>query len=134
MSNILNRIIQMEKALHALMQQFESESTTVENQMESSLVQCPLLPPKPDIHYAGDKIELIRVILSLSLLGRFVDGKGNLLPACKVFQFFGECLGMNLSKYLKDVGRTKQECTSMETQTEIFREMEKAIRKYFEEK
>lgn len=133
MKKNLNRIITLVKALNALVMEIES-SKTVENQMETSKVQCPLLPPKPDIRYAGDKIELIRILLSLCLQDRFKDSNGNRQPDYKVFQFFGECLGMDLSNYLKALDRTKQEGTSMETQTGIFKKMEEVIRKYFEEK
>lgn len=132
----LNRVITLIKALNALVMEFESQATTVENQVETPQVLCPLLPPKPDIRYAGEKIELIRVLLSLCLLGRFEDSKSKRLPACKVFQIFGHLLGEDWGngKYLNALGRTKQECTSMDTQTKIFKEMEEAIRKYFEEK
>lgn len=136
MKTIFSQTVKSEKTLRVVVMEVENESTTVENQVETPQVLCPLLPPKPDIRYAGEKIELIRVLLSLCLLGRFEDSKSKRLPACKVFQIFGHLLGEDWGngKYLNALGRTKQECTSMDTQTKIFKEMEEAIRKYFEEK
>ena len=132
MKEILKRIIELEKALHTLVMQVENLSLTDENQVDIPRFKCPLLPPEPDIHFKGDKIELIRVLLSLCLLGRFVDSKGKRIPDYKVFQAFGQWLDIDLTTYLKDLDRTKQENTSMKTQTGIFKKMKEAILKYFD--
>lgn len=132
MKEQFKRIIELEKALHALVMQVENQSLTDESQVDISRFKCPLLPPEPDIHFKGDKIELIRVLLSLCLLGRFVDSKGKQVPNCKVFQAFGQWLDIDLTTYLKDLDRTKQQNTSMKTQTGIFQKMKEAILQYFD--
>lgn len=132
MQDLLKRIIDLEKALHTMVMQVENQSFTDESQVDIPRFKCPLLPPEQDIHFEGDKIELIRVILSLCLLDRFVDGKGKRVPNCKVFQAFGQWLNIDLTTYLKDLDRTKQQNTSMKTQTGIFKKMKEAILKYFD--
>ena len=132
MKEQFKRIIELEKALHAMVMQVENQSLTDESQVDISRFKCPLLPPEPDIHFKGDKIELIRVLLSLCLLGRFVDSKGRRVPNCKVFQAFGQWLDIDLTTYLKDLDRTKQQNTSMNTQTGIFQKMKEAILQYFD--
>ena len=132
MKEQLKRIIELEKALHTMVMQVENQSLTDENQVDIPRFKCPLLPSEPDIHFKGDKIELIRVLLSLCLLGRFVDSKGRRVPNCKVFQAFGQWLDIDLTTYLKDLDRTKQQNTSMKTQTGIFQKMKEAILQYFD--
>lgn len=132
MQNLFKRIIELEKALHILVMQVENQYLTDENQADIPRFKCPLLPPEPDIHFKGDKIELIRVLLSLCLLNRFVDSEGKRVPDYKVFQAFGQWLDIDLTTYLKDLDRTKQENTSMETQTKILDRMKNAILKYFD--
>lgn len=132
MRKISDQTVKSVKALRIVVMEVENNSVTVENQEEMSQVQLLQLPFKPDIQFNGKKIDLIRVLLSLCRLDCFVDSEGHRVPDCKVFQAFGQLLGIDLTLYLKALDRTKQECTSMETQTAIFREMEEAIRKYFE--
>ena len=132
MQELLKRIIELEKALHTMVMQVENLSLTDEDQVDIPRFKCPLLPPDPDIHFKGDKIELIRVILSLCLLDRFVDSKGKKVPYYKVFQAFGQWLEIDLTTYLKDLDRTKQQNISMKTQTGIFKKMKEAILKYFD--
>ena len=131
MQNLIKRLIELEKALHTLVMQVEKLYFNDESQVDIPRFKCPLLPPEPDIHFKGDKIELIRVILSLCLLGRFVDSKGKKVPDYKAFQAFGKWLNVDLTTYLKDLDRTKQENTSMATQTKILDRMKAAILKYF---
>ena len=132
MQDLLKTIIELEKALHTLVMQVENQSLVDENQEDISLFKCPLLPPKPDIHYVGNKIEFFRILYALCLLDRFENSKGKRLANKEVFKVFGELFESDFSQYSNSFSQSKRVCTDMDTQTEIFREMEEVYRKHFD--
>lgn len=132
MMTILMKIEELEKALHTFVMQVENQSLTDDEQVEIPPFHCPLLPPKPDIHYAGEKIEFFRILYALCLLDRFKDSKATSLAKKEVFRIFGELFDSDFSKFSNSFSQSKRVCTDMDTQTKIFREMEEAYRKHFE--
>lgn len=121
--------VQSIEPLRILVMEAEHEAVPVENQVATPQLLQSLLP---DIRFKGTRIDFIRILYSLCSLNLFVDKDGCRVPDCLVFQTFGQLLGMDLSRYSNDLNRTKQESTSMETQTAIFRQMEKVFRKCME--
>lgn len=129
MKKIFDITVNAVSPLRILVVETENNSVVVEKQELSSQVLQFLLP---DIRFKGTRIDLIRIIYSLCSLDLFVDKDGARVPDNLVFQAFGQLLGMDLSRYCNDLNRTKQENTSMDTQTAIFRQMEEAFRKRME--
>ena len=89
MQDFFKRIIELEKALHAMVMQVENQFLTDESQVDISRFKCPLLLPEPDIHFKGDKIELIRVLLSLCFLGHLWIAKVSRCRIVKCFRYSG---------------------------------------------
>ena len=78
----------------------------------------------------GSKINLYRVNLSMHKLGFFVDKTGRQAKQKDVFNAFGEMLGMDFSKYYKDIS----EASKKKNEVTIFEELEEAFREYEEGK
>ena len=78
----------------------------------------------------GSKINLYRVIISMHKLGFFVDKTGRQATQKEVFNAFGEMLGMDFSKYSKDLS----EASKKKNEVTIFEELEEAFRGYEEGK
>lgn len=128
MKTIFEQTVKSVKALRIVVMEVENESTTVENQMEISSVQFS----KPDIKLSktkGMKVNFIRFIYALCVLGFFVDSNGQKLTRAKVFQIFGQLLDEDFSNYSNHLNRAKQDNTQMDTQTNIFEKMMEIIRK-----
>lgn len=136
MKKLYDFSVKSERTLRIVMMEVENESTTVENQEEAPQVQvsCPLLPPKPDIRLKkekGIKVNFLRIIYALCILGFFVDSKGQTLTQGQVFNAFGQLLGADFSHYSNDLSQPKRVNTEMNTQTNIFKRMADIIREYF---
>ena len=132
MQNLVKQFIELEKAFHTLVMQVENQWLKGENQVDIPQFKCPLLPPKPDIHYAGEKIEILRILYALCLLNRFKDSKDKHLANKEVFKIFGELFDSDFSQYSNSFSQSKRICTDMDKQTKIFRELEEAYRKHFD--
>lgn len=135
MKKLYDFTVKSEKTLRIIVMEVANESeTVVENleEMSQGQASCPFLPPKPDIRLKegkGIKVNFIRLIYALCHLGFFVDTKGHKLTLGKTFHAFGQLLGIDLSHYSNNLSQSKRVCTEMDTQTNIFREMEDVIRK-----
>lgn len=129
MKKVIKINVKALESLQIIVMGSENESTSVENQeVIAQVTELPL----PDIRFNGTKIDFIRILYALCSLDAFVDSKGKRVSDSLVFETFGVVLGMDLSHYCNELNRTKQENTSMETQTAIFRKMEEIFRKHFE--
>ena len=125
------------KTLRVVVIEVENDSTTVENQMETQLSQvvCPFLSPTSGIRLKKDRgirVNFLRFVYALFELGFFETSDGSKLTKKKVFQVFGQALNENFSAYSNDLSQSKRVNTLMDTQTNIFRKMEKVIRDHFD--
>ena len=78
----------------------------------------------------GMKVNLFRVVIALHKLGFFVDKTGSAPDQEVVFQAVGDMLGMDYSKYYKDLS----EASKKKNEVTIFQELEQAFVEYEEDK
>lgn len=137
MQKIFDYAVKSGQTLRVVVMEVENDSTTVENQVETqqSQVVCPFLSPKSGIRLKKDrgiKVNFLRFVYALFVLGFFETSDGSKLTKKKVFQVFGQALNENFSAYSNDLSQSKRVNTQMDTQTSIFRKMEKVIRDHFD--
>ena len=78
----------------------------------------------------GMKVNLFRVVIALHKLGFFVDKSGCQANQKDVFDAFGEALGMDFSKFHKNLS----EASKKKSEVTIFQQLERAFNEYEEDK
>lgn len=78
----------------------------------------------------GFKTNLYRTIIALHELGFFVDKSGCQANQKDVFDAFGEALGMDFSKFHKNLS----EASKKKSEVTIFQQLERAFNEYEEDK
>ena len=78
----------------------------------------------------GFKTNLYRTIIALHELGFFVDKSGCQANQKDVFDAFGETLGMDFSKFHKNLS----EASKKKSEVTIFQQLERAFNEYEEDK
>ena len=79
----------------------------------------------------GFKIDLIRVINVLYMLGFFTGKNGAEVTKKEVFSAIGKALNLDLSNYDKDLSRSLSDSTALEKHLSIFDRMKQKMEEVF---
>lgn len=79
----------------------------------------------------GMKLDLIRVVNALYEKGFFKDESQNKISKKEVFETFGECLNMDLSKFQNDLSRSLTDSTALEKHLKIFEDLKEKMEDIF---
>ena len=79
----------------------------------------------------GMKLDFIRVVNALYEKGFFKDELQNKISKKEVFETFGECLNMDLSKFQNDLSRSLTDSTALEKHLKIFEDLKEKMEDIF---
>jgi hypothetical protein len=99
---------------------------------ESSNTECS--GKKSRIHLniqKGMKLDFIRVLNAMYEKGFFKDEQQNKISKKEVFETFGECLNMDLSKFQNDLSRSLTDSTALEKHLKVFEDLKNKMEEIF---
>ncbi|WP_288572154.1 hypothetical protein [Segatella copri] len=99
---------------------------------ESSNTECS--GKKSRIHLniqKGMKLDFIRVLNAMYEKGFFKDEQQNKISKKEVFETFGECLNMDLSKFQNDLSRSLTDSTALEKHLKVFEDLKDKMEEIF---
>lgn len=104
--------------------QQQAEPNVVEKEYESPV--CLAKEPR------GFKIDLIRVINALYMLGFFTGKDGKKVTKKEVFTAIGKAVNLDLSSYDSDLSRSLSDSTALEKHLSIFDRMKEKMKEAFD--